>query len=163
MDRVDQEIKGNRGMLRGTASTPAETTTKKTRKVYDLEIEMPSLLDFKNLEPRPKRKRKDIELSGNRGYMHKSSDTRLKAQPARKRSLFFGRKPKVDSSAQIKEKPAEVIEEIYVVKKGDTLQKISKEFYGTTKRWKKIYEANKKVLKGPDFIKKGQKLVIPMD
>lgn len=50
----------------------------------------------------------------------------------------------------------------YVVAKGDTLQKISKKFYGTTKNWKKIYEANRKTLKdGPDQLTVGTKLIIP--
>ncbi|MBP7836332.1 MAG: LysM peptidoglycan-binding domain-containing protein [Candidatus Omnitrophica bacterium] len=49
----------------------------------------------------------------------------------------------------------------YVVGKNDTLQKISKKFYGTTKKWTKIYEANKDVLKGPDKVYPGQTLNIP--
>ena len=51
--------------------------------------------------------------------------------------------------------------EYYVVKKGDTLQKISEKFFKTTTKWKDIYEANKHVLKTPDRIRAGQKLVIP--
>jgi len=165
VDRVDQELKGNRGMLTGSAPAPVVTEAKKTtRKVYNLEVEMPSLLDFKKREARPKRKRKDTELYGNRGYMHKSSGARLKAQPTRKRPSFFGERPSKDTPPmKTYQGPAEKLQELYVVKKGDTLQKISNDFYGTTKRWKKIYEANKKVLKAPDLIKEGQKLVIPMD
>ncbi|MEI6631878.1 MAG: LysM peptidoglycan-binding domain-containing protein, partial [bacterium] len=53
--------------------------------------------------------------------------------------------------------------EKYTVGKNDTLQKISKEFYGTTKKWLKIYEANKALLKGPDKIYPGQVLSIPID
>lgn len=34
----------------------------------------------------------------------------------------------------------------YTIKKGDTLSKISKKHYGTTKKWKKILKKNKKVL-----------------
>lgn len=50
----------------------------------------------------------------------------------------------------------------YVVKKGDTLQKISKQFYGTTRKWRAIYEANRDVLKGgPDDLTVGAKLKIP--
>ena len=50
----------------------------------------------------------------------------------------------------------------YVVRKGDTLQKISKKFYGTTKKWRRIYKANRKTLsKGPDKIQPGMQLVIP--
>jgi LysM repeat protein len=51
--------------------------------------------------------------------------------------------------------------EKYTVVKNDTLQKISKKFYGTTKRWTKIYEANKDVLRGPDKLYVGQVLNIP--
>ena len=35
----------------------------------------------------------------------------------------------------------------YKILKGDTLQKISKKFYGTTRKWQIIYEFNKKVIK----------------
>jgi nucleoid-associated protein YgaU len=50
----------------------------------------------------------------------------------------------------------------YTVKKGDSLSKIAKEFYGDAKQWKKIYEANKDVIgNNPDLIKPGQEYVIP--
>ena len=51
--------------------------------------------------------------------------------------------------------------ENYTVEKNDTLQKISKKFYGTTKNWPKIYEANKDVLRSPDKLYAGQNLRIP--
>lgn len=51
--------------------------------------------------------------------------------------------------------------EKYTVAKNDTLQKISKKFYGTTKKWPKIYEANKDTLRGPDKLYPGQILNIP--
>lgn len=51
--------------------------------------------------------------------------------------------------------------EKYTVAKNDTLQKISKKFYGTTKKWMKIYNANKNVLAGPDKLYPGQTLNIP--
>ena len=49
----------------------------------------------------------------------------------------------------------------YTVRKADTLQKISLQFYGTTKKWPLLYQANQDKLKGPDKIKPGQVLVIP--
>lgn len=49
----------------------------------------------------------------------------------------------------------------HVVKKGDTLQKISKKYYGTTKNWRRICDANKNVLKDCDVLIPGTKLVIP--
>jgi len=51
---------------------------------------------------------------------------------------------------------------IYVVRKGDTLQKISRKFYGTTRKWRRLYEANRDVLtQGPDKLQVGMRLVIP--
>jgi len=53
-------------------------------------------------------------------------------------------------------------ERVYVVRKGDTLQKISQRFYGTTRNWRRIYEANRTTLtNGPDKIQVGMRLVIP--
>ena len=51
--------------------------------------------------------------------------------------------------------------EQYSVGKNDTLQKISKKFYNTTKKWPKIYEANKDILRTPDKLYPGQTLRIP--
>jgi nucleoid-associated protein YgaU len=50
----------------------------------------------------------------------------------------------------------------YVVIKNDSLWKISKKFYGTGSKWKTIYDKNKKVIgKSPNFLKPGQRLIIP--
>ncbi len=51
---------------------------------------------------------------------------------------------------------------VHTVKSGQTLSDISKIYYGTTQKWRKIYRANKKKFpKGPDAIKTGIELVIP--
>jgi len=52
-------------------------------------------------------------------------------------------------------------ERIYEVVSGDTLGKISKEFYGDAMQYMKIFEANRDILDNPDLIKVGQKLRIP--
>ena len=49
----------------------------------------------------------------------------------------------------------------YVVAKGDSLSKIAQRAYGDGKKWPKIYEANKDVIKDPDLIYPGQSLRIP--
>lgn len=49
----------------------------------------------------------------------------------------------------------------YVVQAGDSLSKISKEFYGNANQYMKIFEANKEQLSDPDKIKPGMKLNIP--
>jgi len=52
----------------------------------------------------------------------------------------------------------------YVVQERDTLQKISYKFYGTTRRWSFIYEANRDVLKSPDRLYPGVKIkILPLD
>ena len=50
---------------------------------------------------------------------------------------------------------------VYVVKSGDSLSKIAKNEYGNANDWKRIFEANKDILKDPDKIFPGQKLKIP--
>ncbi len=49
----------------------------------------------------------------------------------------------------------------YTVQSGDTLWKISQEMYGDGSKYMKIFEANTELLKNPDQIFPGQKLVIP--
>jgi nucleoid-associated protein YgaU len=49
----------------------------------------------------------------------------------------------------------------YVVKSGDTLSKISQEFYGDAGQYMRIFEANRDKLKDPNKIQAGQSLVIP--
>ena len=49
----------------------------------------------------------------------------------------------------------------YTVQQGDSLSKISKEFYGNASQYMKIFEANKDKLSDPDKIKAGMELVIP--
>ena len=49
----------------------------------------------------------------------------------------------------------------YTVKSGDTLSKISKEFYGNANDYMKIFNANKDQLSDPDKIKPGQTIKIP--
>ena len=49
----------------------------------------------------------------------------------------------------------------HVVAKGDTLSKIAEQFYGDKMMYKKIFEANGDILKDPNKIKPGQRLLIP--
>jgi nucleoid-associated protein YgaU len=49
----------------------------------------------------------------------------------------------------------------YTVQSGDTLSKISKQFYGDANDYMKIFEANRGQLTDPDKIRPGQVLEIP--
>ena len=51
--------------------------------------------------------------------------------------------------------------QFYTVKRGDSLSKISKKYYGDAKKYKVIFEANKPMLKDPNLIYPGQVLRIP--
>jgi nucleoid-associated protein YgaU len=51
----------------------------------------------------------------------------------------------------------------YTVKAGDTLSRLAMQFYNSMNKWEKIYEANKDLLKNPNYIYIGQKLIIPSD
>jgi nucleoid-associated protein YgaU len=142
-DRIDQDLTaGNRGYLKGQAPEAKERTMERTTRVIEIEVGSPI-----KFEGSPKRKpvkeevisapapTQDSELWGNRGYTTDSET------------------PEIQEASASFEK--------YTVKKGDTLQKISKKFYGTTKRWNKIYKAND--LKSQNKIYPGQVLNIPLD
>ena len=62
--------------------------------------------------------------------------------------------PAVDPTA-----PPSVGGKTHTVAKGEMLGDISKQYYGTTKNWKKIVDANPGI--SPESLKVGQKLVIP--
>jgi len=50
---------------------------------------------------------------------------------------------------------------LYTVKPGDTLSKISQQFYGNAKDYMRIFNANKDKLKDPDHVNVGEELKIP--
>ncbi|MEM8615947.1 MAG: peptidoglycan-binding protein LysM [Pseudomonadota bacterium] len=58
-----------------------------------------------------------------------------------------------------RKKEAEAV--FYTVKKGDSLSKIAKKYYGDAMRYPEIFEANTPMLKHPDRIYPGQVLRIP--
>ena len=49
----------------------------------------------------------------------------------------------------------------YTVQPGDSLSKISKEFYGDANKYMKIFDANKDKLTDPDKVRVGTNLIIP--
>lgn len=65
-------------------------------------------------------------------------------------------KPFVQVSSVVMAEP-----QVYVVEKDDTLQKISKKVYGVYSQWPRIYDANRAVIKDPNFLKPGVTLMIP--
>ena len=145
-DRVDQDLSiGNQGYLVG-GKTESAKVRPATRSYQAVEVELHSPIKFERMpKSKPveaseysesKKAGNDEETWGNRGYITRSITPE-------------------ESIASAMEK--------YTVKKGDTLQKISKQFFGSTKKWVKIYEANKGVLKAPNKIYPGQVIDIPVE
>jgi len=58
--------------------------------------------------------------------------------------------------------PEEEKIEYYVIKSGDSLSKIAKQYYGDANKYPVIFEANREVIKNADRIFPGQKIRIPL-
>ena len=149
-DRVDQEAGGNQGYLTGSAPAGAQAPKKFTQRTTRVvEIEMRSPVKFEKLKEPPEaieqRQAQGIPLEGNRGYVEGGAPA---FEPAQAESAQGAAAAGYDT---------------YIVKKDDTLQKISAQFYGTTRKWTKLFEANKDKLKSPDKLRAGQELKIPRD
>ncbi len=141
--RRDLEIEGNRGYIYGEPKEPPPQL-KKTRKITVFEIELGPHL------PREMKEKKEIEAE-------------KKVEISEEEIL------KEEIPEEVEEKEIKLPQEtptkeyrIYTIKKNDTLQKISKKFYGTTRKWPLIYEENKDVIKDPDKIYPGLKIKIPL-
>jgi len=139
-ERIDQDLTGNRGYLQGQAPSEEVKERKTTRTTQVVEVELHSPIKFERM-PKTKiaEKTEDKTIWGNRGLITESTTPEI-AEPT--------------FAANI---------EKYTIQKGDTLQKISKKFYGTTKKWNKIFEANKDKLKAPNKIYPGQVIDVPVE
>ena len=58
--------------------------------------------------------------------------------------------------------PVETVE-YYEIQRGDTLSAIAKRYYGKGSAYRRIFEANRELIKDPDEIYRGQKIRIPKD
>lgn len=140
-ERVDQDIAGNSGYLQGTPPSIDRSAIRKTRKTYVLEIQTKDKKKPEAEAVQPALK-KAVQVS--EGTVQ--SQTRLPGTVVEPRVV-----PEVTMPAAVE----------YTVQKNDTLQKISKKFYDTYRRWNKIYEANKDKIKDPNHVKAGTVLTIP--
>lgn len=67
---------------------------------------------------------------------------------------------KVNDEKLIAPEPEEVTQ-FYTIKRGDTLSKIAKSYYGNAMKYPIIFEANREVIKNADLIYPGQVIRIP--
>lgn len=162
-DRPDQEVSGNQGFLSGQAPANYQQPKKFTQRRYKFfEVELQSPLKIEHLKEPPKALgentvnapdvvSQDIGEVLQEGFEPKTRSTIIDMPEVEAPSAPLTVKSNLPGT--------------YIVKEGDTLQKISArpEIYGTHKQWVKIYKANKDRLKAPDRIKPGQELIIPRD
>lgn len=178
--RIDQNTSsGNQGYLLGEKPPVEETKEKQTtRKIYQVTFEVPPYAEWKNFR---NEKTVDKELWGNRGYIYggpqaiSTSYEDEKEQESDEKEIVLPDEGYEEDEEAVSERTIvqdyedeeEDEEQVkfitYKVKKGDTLQKISKKVYGTTKKWQKIYNFNKGTLKNPNKIYPGQKILIPQE
>jgi len=93
----------------------------------------------------------------------KAVATDEKAKPVAKQLTASVEKPQpTEALAKMAKVPALAAQQ-YTVKSGDTLSKLAERFYSAPGKWEKIYDANKDILKNPNYIYIGMKLTIPAD
>ena len=93
----------------------------------------------------------------------KAVATDEKAKPVAKQVSASVEKPQpTEALAKMAKVPALAAQQ-YTVKSGDTLSKLAERFYSAPGKWEKIYDANKDILKNPNYIYIGMKLTIPAD
>lgn len=154
--RVDTEISGNGGYLVGGPSqTSNYDSAQKTRKIFVTEIELKRPEDKEDKEDMASADAPEPASEPNTYFMQSGSST----------STVYSEEASGPIAQKASPSAPETMEkyETYVVQKNDTLQKISYKFYGTHKKWQKIYEANKDRLENPDSLFVGQKLLVPVE
>ncbi len=136
-ERLDQQMVGNAGYLSGTpkeAQLPEEVTASEPKRTYTSSYDS---IQEPAVEPAPSRR---IILPD---FDEPSS------APAEEHAS--------DSASSVSgDLPTD-----YTIEKNDTLQKISKKFYGTYSKWTKIYDTNKERIPDPNRIKPGVTITIP--
>lgn len=141
-ERVDQVLtEGNQGYFLGRPKEGEDLSKgrKLTRKTYVTEIE----LGFSPKKKKPVTARPVVK--------------EVVAEPAGEPILREDVQPQEPSIAAGEPSVS------YTVLPNDTLQKISQKVYGTSKKWKMIFEANSDQLKSPDRVYAGQVLKIPRE
>ncbi len=137
-ERVDQDLtSGNAGYLTGAPQQGLQADRKMTRTTYVAEVELGRKAGQKPRVKKPKYEKCPMAMENEQGATEEiAAEAPVAVAP--------------ETAAAPKESVT------YTVAASDTLQKISMKFYGTTKKWKVIFDANKDILKSPDKIYAGQ-------
>ncbi|MBF0388398.1 MAG: LysM peptidoglycan-binding domain-containing protein [Candidatus Omnitrophica bacterium] len=145
-ERVDQEVQG--------VPAPAKP---KTRQVVVVEF-----IDKNSTGPAVQKAVAEPDVSRKENGQSQVVTTAKDTTVVHESNFSFPAKgPGVLTQGAPVQEPALVVPALYKVEKDDTLQKISKKLYGSFSKWTKIYDANKELIKDPNFLKPGITLKIP--
>jgi nucleoid-associated protein YgaU len=146
--RVDQAMElGNRGYIIGTPPEGSELKT--TRQMIDTTIEIPSFYTPGSKLTAAGGIAELLQGDGASGPQHA-------AQPAQQEAAA--------PDEAIETAPAQPEQfDSYVVQKGESLWSIAAkpDVYGKATQWRRIFDANRDLLKSPDHLKAGMTLKIP--
>ncbi len=178
-ERVDQDVSGNQGYLKGGSDTSTGPGPAK-REYIDIKIEIPTWKEFSAKQfkqdkkpgtvPR-KKTGKDTGVMGNRGYIQSSGGIEESlpvhsSKPSKATTVY--EHDEIEAAIVTDDEAIFYEEEVirpayqeYIVKKGDTLSHIAKAFYNKASKWTVIYEANTGKLKDPSNLMPGTVLIIP--
>ena len=91
----------------------------------------------------------------------KNENLALRKEVEDQRARHPNEKPAVEAKTAGLDKKSSASSRSYVVRAGDTLASISRKFYKSSGRWKKIRDANKGLIDDPAKLKPGTTLTIP--
>ncbi len=177
-ERVDQEVTGNAGFLRGEAAPGQDRVpVKTTRKVYVFEVTKENPSEDAALDELYSGSKKTEKSSQN---FTSKDDIAVKSSSSKQSSGKQSSSPDLDSSDADSAKQIDPLKSLstpssssspawspvplptqYTVNKDDTMQSISKKFYNSYTKWPRIYEVNKDKISDPNRIKPGLVLTIP--
>lgn len=137
--RVDTDIQGNRGFMSGAPDQEmVENRLGDTRTISVVEVE------FGKSHSRKKDSAKEEVIVDQEAAAEEISED-------------------LDLEEEYVQEGASTEEyELYTIQKNDTLQKISYKFYGTTRKWKMVYDKNKDVIKNSDRLYPGVTIKLPV-
>jgi len=161
-ERQNTDVSGNQGYLMGEAKgEPKKSRLGKTRTTKVFEFEFGRGKEDKN-QTKP-----DSFLSETNSTYNESKESSNLVNSDIDQEIFSEEKEinlELDREFDLNEEIDDVRPEYlnYKIEKNDTLQKISKKFFGTTREWKMIYELNKDIIKNPNRVYPGKTIKIPL-
>lgn len=166
-ERLDQIVEGTVGNWQHAPQAQA-TQTKDTRKVYFVEFSKepvsPPNLDYLVAEEDAPEELMTEPVPNDRNNFASTA-----RQPQSRPADVGLRRPKLDIPDFGEEETykddsyeTQLSFKNYQIQKNDTLQKISKKFYNSYSKWKRIYDANRDVITNPDVLQPGTSIKIPV-